>query len=87
MHQGGVVMKDVDLAGGLHHARLVPAGQRGQMGQIPPAAKPEGFRTRAGLQSLSKFSVAALQPQIYGNVSAWRVVPAGGNAPGDGGAR
>lgn len=36
MCQGGVVPKDQDLAGVLHHTRLVPVGQRGQMGQIPP---------------------------------------------------
>ena len=48
--------------------------------------KPEGFRTRARLLSLNKFGIAALQPQICGSISAQRMAPVGGNAPGDGGA-
>lgn len=90
VHQGGVVPEDLDLAGVPHHACLIPVGQRGQMGQIPPQTaptKPEGFRTQFELQSLNKFGIAALQPQIYGGVSGQRMAPAGGNAPRDGGTR
>lgn len=38
VHQGGVLLKNLDLAGVPHHTCLIPVGQRGQREQIPPSS-------------------------------------------------